>query len=142
MMQFYFLSILLNAAAGGLLLSDASGAPGSSQEGYSASPLLPAFLERDTPRLVLGALTMVTGFFKLLSPTRGDIPVIGDLLSAGLGLVTGFVLVFQFYRKRASLEDEKTERFSLLIEKNKKFIGIVALASAALHFFFPGVLFL
>jgi hypothetical protein len=138
MMQFYFLSILLNAAAGGLLVSDISGTPGV----FPGNPVIPAFLGRETPRLVLGVLTMIAGFFKLLSSSPGDVPVIGDLVPAAVGLVSGFILVFEYYRKRASLEDERTERFSMLIEKNKKFLGYAALASSALHFFFPGVLFL
>jgi hypothetical protein len=138
MMQFYFLSIVLNAVAGGLLVSDASAILGVSP----GNPLLPALFERETPRLVLGVFTMLAGIFKLLSSSPGDVPIIGDLVPAAAGLATGFILVFDYYRKRASLEDEKAERFSALIDKNRKLIGFAALASAALHFFFPGVLFL
>jgi hypothetical protein len=136
MTQFYFLSILLNAVSGALLLRGPSMSP------EPASPLLPSFLERDTPQLALGALTMLCGLLKLLSSFRGDLPVIGDLFPAAAGLAAGFLLVFRFYRKRSTLEDERAERFSVLAEKNAKFIGLAALASSALHFFFPGVLFL
>ncbi|MDR1908483.1 MAG: hypothetical protein LBQ35_01015 [Spirochaetaceae bacterium] len=138
MTQFYFLSILLNALSGGLLLSSAPG-------GYETapdSPLLPPFLAKETPQLVLGGLTVLCGIFKLLSVFPGDLPVLGDFFPSVAGLAAGFMLVFRFYRKRGTLEDEKTERFSALAEKNRKFIGIAALASSALHFLFPGVLFL
>ncbi|MDR2516553.1 MAG: hypothetical protein LBC88_04130 [Spirochaetaceae bacterium] len=137
MMQFYFLSIVLNAASGGaLLLTDGENTP--EEEGR----FLPAFLWRETPRLVLGALTVLTALFKLLSPLRGDIPILGDLVPAAAGLAAGFLLVFEYYRRRTTVTDEKVEKFSALADKYRKFAGFAALASSALHFLFPGVLFL
>ena len=136
-MQFYFLSIVLNAASGGaLLLTGGENAP--EEEGR----FLPAFLWRETPRLVLGALTILTALFKFLSPSRGGIPLLGDLVPAAAGLIAGFLLVFDYYRNRTTVTDEKLERISALADKYRKFAGFTALASSALHFLFPGVLFL
>jgi hypothetical protein len=75
MLQFYFLSILLNAVTAFVLMyGDIEDQAGESR--------LPRIVLDETFRLVLGILTAVTGFFKLLTAIRGDIPVIGDLVPA------------------------------------------------------------
>ncbi|GAB1481261.1 hypothetical protein MASR2M78_00760 [Treponema sp.] len=134
MIQFYFLSILLNAIAGYALITDDE----------SGSPLhgIREYLSDETFRLVLGVLAVVTGFFKLLSAVRGDIPVIGDLFPSLAGLAAGFSLVYEYYRSRTSISSEKAERLELLFVKNRKWIGYSALLAAFAHFLFPTVLFL
>jgi hypothetical protein len=79
---------------------------------------------------------------KLLSSTRGDIPVIGDIVPALVGLGGGFILIFEYYNTRSALNTEKSEKLALFVESNKRWMGFIVLASAALHFLFPGVLFL
>ncbi|MDR0376231.1 MAG: hypothetical protein LBH70_00370 [Spirochaetaceae bacterium] len=138
MIQFYFLSVLLNALTG-YILSSGSGqkeSEGSLERGIDR------FLRNDTFRLVLGLAAMATGLLKLLSSTNGDIPVIGDCIPAVAGLGTGFILVFEYYNARSALNTEKSEAFARSLEQNKRWVGFIALASAALHFLFPGVLFL
>jgi hypothetical protein len=49
-------------------------------------------------RLVLGILSMVTGAFKLISPMRGDVRIIGDLIPALAGLLVGAVLLLELHR--------------------------------------------
>jgi hypothetical protein len=144
MIQFYFLSILLNALAGFFLVSGFMNdtGKGESSPEYS-SPHIPAFLKNESLRLVLGVLCMVIGLLKILSSTRGDIPVIGDLFPALAGLTAGFVLVFDFYRNRSVLEeDQPANNFSRFLLKHRKAVGFAAIASAALHFLFPSVLLL
>jgi uncharacterized membrane-anchored protein len=99
-------------------------------------------LDNETIRLVLGILTLVSGLLKLLSSIQGDIPVIGDLLPAVLGLLAGFILIFDYYRTKTSIGSEKSELIEGIIEKNKRWLGFVTIASAILHFLFPTVLFL
>jgi hypothetical protein len=135
MVQFYFLSILFNALTGYILFTD------SSRKDVVGGAGL-AYLGNATFRLVTGILTMLSGFLKLLSVSSGDVPVIGDLVPSLLGLFSGFVLVFDYYRSRTTLPQEKTEHFGATLDKNKKWIGGAAIASAALHFLIPSVLLL
>jgi hypothetical protein len=99
-------------------------------------------LNNETIRLVLGVLTLVSGLLKLLSSIQGDIPVIGDLGPAVFGLLAGFILVFDYYHTKTSVESEKSELVERILLKNKRWIGFVAIASAIVHFLFPSVLFL
>ncbi|MDR1127842.1 MAG: hypothetical protein LBL20_00900 [Treponema sp.] len=146
MVQFYFLSILLNALAGFFLVSgfmnDAGKGEGGGSPAYSGNPHIPAFLKNESLRLVIGVLCMVVGLLKILSSTQGDIPVIGDLFPALAGLMAGFVLAFDFYRNRSSLEENRPAGFGQFLLNHKKAIGFTAIASAALHFLFPSVLLL
>lgn len=135
MIQFYFLSILFNAIAGYALALDPDARP-SSLDGIKS------ILADETFRLVLGVMTIATGFFKLLSAVRGDIPVVGDLYPSIAGLAAGFALVFEFYRTRSALASDVSERLELVFVKNRKWIGYGALIAAVTHFLFPTVLFL
>jgi uncharacterized membrane-anchored protein len=140
MIQFYFLSILFNAVSGYVLgieqKEDSSLAAGSLETGLRFS------FRNDTFRLILGVLTMITGLLKLLSASQGDVPVVGDLVPAVVGFGAGFTLLFEYYDKKSTLNSEKTEKLGRFLDHNKKWIGFIALASAALHFLFPSVLFL
>jgi hypothetical protein len=136
MIQLYFLSILLNGLSG-YILSFGGNEPDGSIEGS-----LRFSLTNSTFRLVLGILTAVTGLLKILSPTEGDIPVIGDLLPALLGLAAGFVLLFGYYRERTTVESEQVSRFDETLGRYKKWLGFVLLGSSVLHFLFPRALFL
>lgn len=137
MLQFYFLSVLLNAITGAVLLyanRDDLDSPADSK--------IPAIAYDETFRLVLGILTGVTGFFKLLTAVRGDVPVIGDLLPALAGLAGGFTLLYEFYRSRSTEDDSHLPAFFQKIVASKKYVGIACLLAAVLHFLFPTVLFL
>lgn len=99
-------------------------------------------LNNETLRLALGVLAALTGILKILSPVSGNIPVAGDLIPALAGLAGGFILVFEFYRGRTSINSPAAGRISEIIEKNRKLTGFVCIAVAALHFVFFPVLFL
>ncbi|MCL2472845.1 MAG: hypothetical protein FWF26_04120 [Treponema sp.] len=135
MLQFYFLSIVLNALAGYLLFTGDDNNVLELKEGFS--------MKDETFKLVVGILTAVTGLLKLLSPVEGDIPVIGDIVPAVVGLLAGFLLIFGYYQNRSSIElSEHAEKIDRVLGKNKKIIGVIALIVAALHFLFPKVLLL
>jgi hypothetical protein len=144
MIQFYFLSILFNVLAGFFLVSESTGDAdkGDSFSKQSENPNIPAFLKNESLRLILGVLCMVMGLLKILSSTKGDIPVIGDLFPAAAGLVAGFVLVFDFYRNQSVLEEDQTINAGRFLLNHKKAVGFAAIAAAALHFLFPSVLLL
>jgi hypothetical protein len=136
MIQFYFLSIFLNGLCGYTLIQNADDDSAAPDSGFRFS------LYNETFRFVLGAATIVTGLLKLLSSVRGDVPVVGDIVPALAGLLSGFVLVFEFYRGRSSLDPEHTDKIEQVLVHNKKWVGYFALAAAALHFLLPTVLFL
>jgi hypothetical protein len=136
MIQFYFLSILLNAAAGFVLFTNNGGGGVSTIEAE-----IRFSLQNETFRLILGVAGAVTGLLKLLSPVQGDIPVVGDLVPAATGLVTGFILLFDYYHGRSFFE-EGDSRMTQIITVNRKWIGFAAMIAAILHFIFPQVLLL
>jgi len=135
MVQFYLLSVLLNALTGFVILF------AERDEDRSAGKI-PDVLYDETFRLVLGILTGVVGFFKFLTVVRGDVPVVGDLLPALAGLVGSFMLLYEFYRSRNDMETENGSAFVRSVMSSKRYIGIACIAVAVLHFLFPVVLFL
>jgi hypothetical protein len=136
MIQFYFLSILLNGLSGYALASDTGDDAVVLDAGFRFS------FHNETCRLILGAATILIGLLKILSSVQGDVPVIGDIVPALAGFLAGFVLVFEYYRNRSTLEPEHTEKIEQVLMHNKKWVGGFALAAAALHFLLPSVLFL
>jgi hypothetical protein len=135
MIQFYFLSIFLNGLSGYALARNDEDAIVPDM-GFRFS------IHNETCRFILGAATIVTGLLKLLSSVKGDVPVVGDIIPALAGFLAGFILVFEYYRNRSTLEPEHTEKIEQVLIHNKKWVGYFALASAALHFLLPSVLFL
>jgi hypothetical protein len=135
MLQFYFLSIALNALAGYILIRGNEENVLGLKSGFS--------LKDETFKLVVGILSVLTGLLKLLSVIEGDVPVIGDLFPALTGFLSGVILISEYFRSRSSLEvPERAEKFDRFLTANKKLIGMAALAAAALHFLFPRVLLL
>ncbi len=137
MLQFYFLSIICNLLAGYALIAE---------EGDDSKPSIiegvKTYVMDETFRLVLGVLTMIVGLFKILSVIRGDVPVIGDLFPAATGLTSGSALLYEFYKMRATVLPDNTEKFEQFFVKNRKWIGYAAIIAGGAHFLFPTVLFL
>jgi len=137
MLQFYFLSILLNTITGLVLLF------GDREDIDTLSQVkIPALARDETFRLVLGILTGVTGFFKLLTAVRGDVPVIGDLVPAFAGLAGGFTLLYEFYKTRSTIEQDNLPPFIQKIITGRRYVGVACLVAAGFHFLFPPILFL
>jgi hypothetical protein len=139
MLPVYFLSITLNALAGFVLAFR--------QKETSAEPL--SFnLDSLTTRLLIGALCALIGFLKFLSPVvlsegKEQIPVLGDFIPALAGLCGGFILIFEFYSKRATISlSPKMELLAEYVDKYRKTTGFVCMAAAILHLPFYGILFL
>ncbi len=172
MLQFYFLSILFNLAAGIFLVwgrgtepaksgaaSDGGGTsagqeipdPADSGEertadGADGAPdtgsACPEFLRGRTFRLVLGILTALTGFMKLLSVVRTDVPVVGDLVPALAGLAGGFCILLDYYLSESTEKLPLPAWISCVFVRDSRYIGYFCLCAAVLHFVFPDVIFL
>lgn len=137
MLQFYLLSVMLNAITGFVILfADRDDAD------RTVSGKIPEVLYDETFRLVLGILTGIVGFFKFLTVVRGDVAVVGDLLPAVAGLLGSFILLFEFYQARGEVVGETLSPFIRTMVSARRYIGIACIAVAVLHFLFPVVLFL
>jgi len=138
MVQLYFLSIILNALAGFLLVF------GDVIEGDSAAKGIRLFVSSGGFCLALGILAAITGILKFLSPINNKTPILGDMLPALAGITAGFILIFGFYRENSakSGDESNLDRIGDALLHYKKAAGIVLLAVAALHFLFPTALFL
>ncbi|MDR0598496.1 MAG: hypothetical protein LBG84_00225 [Treponema sp.] len=99
-------------------------------------------LDNETVRIVIGVLSFVTGILKILSPVAGNLPVLGDLVPALANLAGGFILGFEFFQTRRSLDFTAAERVGGMIEKYKRLAGFVCLGAAAVHLFFYPIIFL
>ena len=124
MLQFYFLSVFFTLITGFVLINDTKNLIE-----------LPLFKER-VFRIVLGALSAVTGVIKLFVVVHTSAVIVGDFIPAAAGIAGGVVLMIQE-------DNEKLpEWFRKIFITNKFIVGIVCLAAALLHFVFPGALFL
>ena len=88
MLQFYFLSIVCNAAAGFVLFRNEE-YPVSDDPGFKFS------IYNETFRMSLGVVTCLIGILKILSVVPGEVKIIGDLLPALAGILSGFILLFE-----------------------------------------------
>jgi len=136
MLQFYFLSIVLNTLAGYALFTIGKELKGGKLDGIKS------LLSDSILRLVLGVLCATVGFLKLLTVMRGDIPVVGDLIPALAGMISGFTLLLEFYRANTSVTTEFMEKLDRIFIANSRIVGIITMLTALAHFLFPSVLFL
>lgn len=136
MIQFYFLSVLLNVVGGYALLAQDSPDKGTKFDGVKA------FLKDPTVRLILGVLSLIVGFFKLLTVMRGDIPIVGDFLPAVAGLASGFSLLLEFYRGNSKVTTDTLEKMEKIFISNRRIVGTATMVIGFIHFLFASVLFL
>ena len=153
MLQFYFLSILLNLVTGLILFCEKEPVQDSlfdddldlsdkaSESAASNNPIL-GVMESKNFKLVLGVLSVLVGLMKLLSVVQNDVPVIGDLFPAVAGLVGGFCILLQFYMETNSIDYVPNGLLQTIFVDNRRTIGICCLVVATIHFIFPKVLFM
>lgn|SRR5574344_1294595 len=169
MLQFYFLSVLLNVVTGLVLVyatdfnrqtqngGDAAGqtqpaenAPEANGESGVQTKIdqfgkiigSNSFFDDMTFRLVLGILTGLVGIMKLLSVVQNDIPVIGDLIPAVAGMCGSVCILLEYYKFRTTLEPHVPPFIKSFFEGGRKYIGVFCIVAGLLHFIFPKVLFL
>ena len=135
MLQFYFLTVLLNFLMGILFVF----ADDKSKETFSAQA---AFFYNKTFRLTVGIIACITGIFKILSPIRGDAAVVGDLIPALGALCGGFCLLLDYYSQSTTMSFSTNSTVEKIFITGRRYLGIAIFASAFLHFLFPTVLFL
>lgn len=137
MLQFYFLSILLNCLAGLTLIFNSY-----SEKAQDSLKNVPEFFTNNTFKLIIGILCCFTALIKLLSSFPGAVPIIGDLLPSVAGILGGISLLIDYYKNTSRSDSSMNPKFELLFIQNKKYIGIICILSAILHFLFPRVIIL
>ena len=157
MVQFYLLSVLLNALTG-LVLVYATDFLKKNAEKNNYVPMSKddddfmfdsdpdddsagedlfgrSFLDDMNFRFVLGLLTTFVGFVKLLA-SMGPYPVFDDFFPGLAGIVGGLIVLLEFIAVRRSdiILPEFIEDFCIA---GRKIVGICCIAAAVLHFLLP-----
>ena len=132
MVQFYTLSVVINLLSGLLLAS------GANEKKTTFLSRLKNLFEGKGSQFSLGLLSLIVGLFKILTPTAGDVPVVGDILPAISGFAVGGILLLEFFRVSSDLEEEPGKLTTRLLD-NRRYIGIAAIVVGLLHFLMPGV---
>jgi hypothetical protein len=154
MAQFYFLSILLNVIAGLILfygkdftrekLSEEDETLAIDDDTLSEKGAFFRDLGFDSLsfRFVIGVLSLFVAVMKILSPFKGSIPVLGDLLPVLSGIIAGFTLILENYVSKASSDIYLSEPVQKIFIDSRSIIGIACFAAAFFHFMFPQVILL
>lgn len=160
MLQFYFLSVLLNALTGIVLVfatnfleknASRSSYPASEDDFMFDAPagttpssdgaqfFGDSFLDDSTFRLVLGILTAFMGFIKLFSSLGGSCPVLDDLLPALAGIAGGFVILIEnlVVSRDDIILPDPIENFCI---SGRKILGYCCIGVAVMHFIVPRLL--
>ena len=131
MLQFYFLSVMLNLLIGIMLVFN--------KEDSAVENLLDT--EDKLFQLVVGILSVFVALIKLLSPVKG-VPFFGDFLPALIGFAGGACLLVHYFYGKSTAEVPPPELVNQIFIENQRYIGIACLACAVIHFICPAVLFL
>ncbi|MFP4010925.1 MAG: hypothetical protein ACLFUM_04430 [Spirochaetaceae bacterium] len=137
MYQIYLLSVLTNVLAGVAL-----SVGGMDEKLHLSSVFNKELMQNDGFRLGLGIVTFVVGFFKLLSVTEGNVPVVGDILPALSGLLLGLILLLQYYRGKSTVSSPFVDTMDNIFGKNSAVFGTIGILIGILHFLLHPVLFL
>lgn len=158
MLQFYFLSILLNILSGLVLFYSRKDededddltvleGEGGEQEVKKSGSIFQKFFGRGSVTddemfyLVLGVLSVFTAVIKLLSAVNG-IAIFGDLIPAVAGFLGGASILIMYFQMRSTVSIDMNETLQFILVESRKIIGIACIVVAVVHFIFPGALFL
>ena len=153
MLQFYFLSVLLNILVGLVLFfGDASSSEDSDlleetetderkQTFFLRFFGKGSFTDEAMFYLVVGGLSVFVGFIKLLSAVNGP-AFFGDLFPSVAGFLGGIAVLILYFEKKSSVSLELNHVFNLILIESRKYLGLGCIAVALMRFVLPGVLFL
>ncbi|MCF7945619.1 MAG: hypothetical protein K9L24_02040 [Spirochaetia bacterium] len=153
MIQFYFLTVVLELLGAAILLSDHLG---SKFEIVIFTRR--TFIENVNARIVLIVLTSIVGIMKLITPVDPGPVVVGDFFPALNLLALSAFYIFEIKRSqqededeieidveeetKSSSNDDSIEKVKTFYYTNKKIIGYTTLGIAFFHFLFPGAVLL
>ncbi|MDR1626970.1 MAG: hypothetical protein LBT33_10575 [Spirochaetia bacterium] len=137
MYQLYFLSIIINLIVGIVLARSliAGKFP-------TLGNLLETIGEANLFRFAGGIAAATVGVLKILLVTVNDVLIVGDLVPALAGIIAGAILLFECFREKAVDFPRWVDRIADFLVAGKSVWGLIAVAAAALHFFFYQALLL
>ena len=131
MIQFYLLSVVFNTLTALLLLRS------TNKECNENVHIL--FFETNNFTLIVGVLTVFTGFMKLLLVVDSSVLIFADFLPACIGLLGGAVLLVDYYRAVSSVDVELHSFLEQITTHGRKHISIACFIITFLHFIVPQV---
>ncbi len=137
MVQFYLLAVILNIL-GGLILAS----PLLQEKIPMLDTLHEALRINIASRMIFILLSVAVGIFKILSVTKGDVAVVGDLLPALSLLLMAGVFFLDYYKEQSEVGSSFIDKLQRIFVDNKSTVGIILVVIGLLHFLFPRVLFL
>ncbi len=159
MLQFYFLSVLLNILTGLVLFfndkdkvseddltvledeNEASVKSGVKTSLFSKFFGKGSYTDDEMFYLVLGCLSIFTALIKLLSAVSG-IAFLGDLFPAVAGFAGGASVLIMYFQLRSTVALDINSTLEFILVESRKVVGIICLVVGIIHFIVPGVLFL
>ena len=155
MVQFYFLSIMLNIIVGVILFSSANNNDYDDDDIEETRPAKrgskavkeaiknDSIFTNETFCLICGIVCVLVAVFKLFlvyhhSAKDCHIPVIGDLLPAVIGIFGGATVVLNYHSKSFA-DHDLPEFIDTNLFRNKKYIGCACIVIAVIHFIVPGL---
>lgn len=136
MFQIYFLTVLTNIIAG---LTISSKFLGSKIESFQ---VFAEKMENRLYRVILGAVTMLTGLFALLNHSSTSMAILGDLLPAVTALAMGLILMVYYFFSEEPEANKFVTYIKDLTEKYGNILGIAGIIAGIIHFLVPTALFL
>ncbi|MFW5742807.1 MAG: hypothetical protein ACOC2D_05965 [Spirochaetota bacterium] len=137
MVQFYLLSVL------SLILAGALAASGFLTERIASFAALSDLAERRSVATTVGVLALAIGILKFFVRAPGDgVAVVGDLLPAVAGIVTGGVLLLAQQHRPGERDPEFPRSRTQMLVEYRDPIGLAGLLVGLLHFLFPATVIL
>lgn len=132
-MQVYFFSVVVIIFSGVLLSNASFGKRFKYDVVFNTD-----FLEHKTVGVVFGILAALAGVIFILSPTVGDIPVVGDIIPALLGIVGGVSLVLKSLGKDSYAGENKFVAWLYdFLGTNLSILGLLMIIMGVIHILFP-----
>lgn len=133
MVQFYFLSVFCNFIAGYYFIfvskDDDIVSKSNDKNIFFNGQLL----------LIIGIIAFLTGIFKLITPFQSKVPFFGDLIPAAAGIISGFCLLLDYYNSVTTIPISLPEKIDNILIKSRRYVGIIVMASAVIHFLIPSI---
>lgn len=131
MIQFYFLAVAINVLVGVLLAFN--------NEDSSIGKIFD--VSSGIFQMVIGILSVLVGFFKLLSPV-GQPVVFGDFFIVLTSFLGGGSMLVSYFSEKSTTEPTFPSIVNTIFVENKQYIGYACILFAVLHFICPGVVLL
>ncbi|MCR4941142.1 MAG: hypothetical protein K5930_13735 [Treponemataceae bacterium] len=126
-MQFYFLSVFFNLLVGASLTFP----------NFKITELFPG--REKIFKIVVGIAAAFTGLMKFIFVVQPDFVILGDFLPALTGIVGGICYIIDSMSDNTEKTVKLNPFFENLFVKGKKYVGIVSMAVAVIHFIFPAL---